>query len=240
MPQRERGMPSIVAGILLLAQAVAALAVVVSHPALVRSVVTTSAATSFEVTQVNVGAGVLVPPALGALALLGGLGRSRAATSRLLRWFEVSLSSSIILFLVALLNGIHELGALVAIYALSSSVALFGALHEERLERQNMRAAIFGAMIGIVPWGLVAWYEIVPALAVQAGPPSWVRVLTVAMLVLALARGANFWYSSLGTGRWSAPAFGARIGIVLRVLESSVLVWGVALAVVLGLASTLK
>ena len=217
------------AAAILLAEAIAIAVIVARSPALLLPVSTSSGSTSFVVTQVDVGLGVIVPLALGALAhLLSAPVRSPAgAASGPLRWVERSLSASITLFLIAELNGIRELGMLVAIYALTSAMVLFGVLQERWTSSPRMLPAIFAAMIGIVPWGLIAWYEIAPAVLAGGGPTTWVRVLTVLMLVLFLVAGAQAW-------RTPATSRTSRASVVLSVVLRSALAWGVAMAIAGG------
>ncbi len=195
------------AAALLLAQAIVVAVLVGRGPAMVLPVAMSSGSHTIILTGVDVGVAVIVPLVLGAMSLL--IGARRGERTRLidhgLRWVEVSLSSSITVFLIAQLNGIRELGALVAIYALTSAAVLFAALQERQTDTHRMLPAIFGAMVGIVPWGLIAWYEIAPTLAFSplaggGGPALWVRVLTLTMLALFLAAGVAFWRASVGRG----------------------------------------
>ncbi len=188
---------------------------------MVLPVVTTVGPISFTVTTVSIGVGAIVPLVVGAAVLLTG-----AATDRRLRWLESSLSASITVFLLAELNGIRELAALVAMYALTSAAILFAALQDGRTDRPRMLPASFGAMVGIVPWGLIAWCEIAPVLVGDAGPAVWVRVLTIVVLALFVVGAVLVWR---GAGN-SRPA------LVIGIAARSVFAWAVAAATVAGLA----
>ena len=222
----------IAAGAFLLVESIAVAVLVARSAPEVLPVVTSSGATTFTVAEVDIGVGVIVPLVLGALLLLTG-----AVADPRIRWLESSVSSSIAVFLIAELNGIRELETLVAIYALTSAVALLGALQEGRRDRPRMLPAVFGAMVGIVPWGLIAWYEIAPAVATGTVQPGWVRVVTLIMLTLFLASAANFWWSSRRIGPWRRPLVGARLSLLLTVLTRSALAWLVAGALASGAAS---
>jgi hypothetical protein len=211
------------AGLALLVQAAIISVIVARSAPASQAVVTTVGSSTFPLTGVNVGVGAIVPLALGALLFL-----TSAASDRRLRWIEASLSASITVFLVAQLNGIRELGALVAIYALTSAAVLFGALHEDRREGAGRRPAIFGAMVGIVPWGLIAWYEILPTVAGDPGPAVWVRILTLAVLGLFIAGAVLAWRGA--SASW--------LRIVISVATRSVPAWTVAIAVAGGLQLT--
>jgi len=227
---RSRLVPITASAILLVESVVVAAFVARDAPELL-PVLTSSGGSTFTVAEVNVGIGAIVPLVLGALLLLSGeilSGEilSGAVVDRRIRWLESSFSSSITVFLIAELNGIRELGTLVAIYALASAAVLFAALQEGRHDLPRMLPAAFGAMVGIVPWGLIAWYEIAPVVAGEPGPAPWVRVLTVVILALFASAAVLVWR---GAG-------GSRGAIALSVVTRSVLALGIVVANASGLA----
>lgn len=209
---------------------VVAAILVAGAPALLAPVVTSAADRTIDIARVNLGAAALVPLALGIVMHLIAARRSPAVGRlRAIRWAERSLSASITLFLLAQLNGIRELGALVAIYALTSALVLFAVLQERDGPSRRM-AGVFGAMVGIVPWGLIAWYQIVPTVVgawagdADAGPATWVRVTTLLMLALTLGAAASAWRAAIET----------RVTVVLGLLARVTLAIAVAAAAVLG------
>ncbi len=209
------------AGAVLFVEAVAVAVIVARSAPLQLAVVTSAGSARVTVAAVNLGVAVIVPLTLGALVFMTG-----AVADRRVRWIESSLSASITVFLVAELNGIRELGALVAMYALTSAAVLFGALRDEPSASNSRLPGVFGAMVGIVPWGLIAWYEIAPVVAGDSGPAVWVRVLTSVVLALFIVAAALLWR---GMGA-------SRAALVVSALTRSVMAWSVALAAVIGLS----
>lgn len=112
------------------------------------------------------------------------LGRRRRAV----RYLELSQVAGITMFLVAQLNGIAEAGTLILCYAVAA--ASYGVLWVQGRGPIEHRGAAWpyslGAGIAVVPWGIVALYQVV-AIAVETPPSPIVRVLTVVVLVLAAA-----------------------------------------------------
>jgi Heliorhodopsin len=117
----------------------------------------------------------------------------RAAAARwpnpVIRRAEWSQVSAVTVFLIAQLNGIQDVAALVALYALTAAASLFLLLHEGADHGRWPFA--FGAAVGVVPWGVIAFYQI-GAIVTGDGPAPVVRVITVVMLVIA----AGYWFAA--------------------------------------------
>lgn len=126
--------------------------------------------------------------------LISALARAVAAVEgdevrrRGVRHLEHSQVAGISLFLIAQLNGMAEAGALILCYAVGA--ASVGVLWVQGRGPVEHRGAAWpyslGAAIAIVPWGVVALYQIV-GLAASMPPAPLVRVLTLIVLVLAAA-----------------------------------------------------
>lgn len=105
-----------------------------------------------------------------------------------LRALELSQTTGISVFLIAQLNGVAEAGALILCYAVAA--AAIGVLWlQGRAPLEQRRSSwpySLGAAIAIVPWGVVALYQVV-GLVIGAPPAPIVRVLTIVVLVLAAA-----------------------------------------------------
>ncbi|MBX9718745.1 MAG: hypothetical protein K2X36_07880 [Microbacteriaceae bacterium] len=112
----------------------------------------------------------------------------RPAGGRAARALELSQVAGITLFLIAQLNGIAEAGALVLCYAIAA-VAIGVLWMQGRDPLEDRRSAwpySLGAALAIVPWGVVALYQVV-GITVGASPAPLVRVVTIVVLVLAAA-----------------------------------------------------
>lgn len=70
------------------------------------------------------------------------------------RWVEYSLSSSLMIVLIAQLTGISDIAALLALFGVNASMILFGWLqeHYERPGGGGWLPFGFGCLAGIVPW----------------------------------------------------------------------------------------
>ena len=109
-------------------------------------------------------------------------------------WWSALLTAPITVFLVAQLNGVTDVGALVLTYAAASGAVLLCLL----ADRSFAGAAPgewplrFASMLGIVPWGVIALHQ-VGAGVVGATPSLAVRVLTIAVLVTTAAAFLAVW-----------------------------------------------
>ncbi len=134
------------------------------------------------IASVNLGAATVV------LLVAAALGRV-LPPSPLVRWIEWSQISGISVFLLAQLNGITDVAALVALYALTAGATLFLVLHEGGQLDHGRWPFSFGAAVAIVPWGVIAFYQI-GGLITGSDPGIVVRVLTIVLLLITSA----YWY----------------------------------------------
>ena len=98
------------------------------------------------------------------------------------RWIEYSLSSSLMMVVIAMLVGIYDIASLLLVFALNATMILFGWLMEiDNQMRETVRwtAFWFGCLAGAVPWIAVAVY-----LAGSADPPAFVYGIFASLLVL--------------------------------------------------------
>jgi hypothetical protein len=159
-------------------------------------------------------------PAASAV-LLVGLGLAQfARPSRVIRWIVYSQVSAITVFLVAQLNGVTEVGALVALYALTVAGAVFLALREST-PLPSRRTYGFGSAVAIVPWGIIAFYQIA-GLVVGPSVSVTVRIVTLGELACATA----FWVLAY---RPAGAVWRARGPVLLQLAMAGLLVIVLAL-----------
>ncbi len=77
------------------------------------------------------------------------------------RWYEYSISSSVMIVLIALLFGIYDIGLLIAMFVLNASMNLFGLLMEkinQYTEKTNWLSFIYGSVAGLATWVIIFMY----------------------------------------------------------------------------------
>ncbi|HZD18004.1 MAG TPA: heliorhodopsin HeR, partial [Actinomycetota bacterium] len=97
-------------------------------------------------------------------------GRNLARNRNVARWIEYAVSASVMIVLIAMLTGISDVAALVALFGVNASMILFGLL-QERYEDPGGALLPFwlGCLAGAVPWIAIGIYLFGPG--GDASPP---------------------------------------------------------------------
>ena len=152
------------------------------------------------------------------------LGRQRNPA----RWVEYSLSSSLMIVLIAQLVGISDVAALVALFGVNAAMILFGWL-QEHYEKPGggWLPFTFGCVVGVVPWVAITIYLLSPGSTSSASPPGFVYAIFVSLFVFFNAFALNQWLQYRARGRWRNYLFGEKAYIVLSLVAKSALAWQV-------------
>ena len=140
------------------------------------------------------------------------------------RWIEYSLSSSIMIVLIAQLTGISDVAALIAIFGVNTAMILFG-LVQEHYARPGGSLLPFwlGCIAGAVPWLAIVVYAASPGLA--ANPPAFVDVIIISLFVFFNCFAVNMWLQYRKVGRWNDYLYGESVYILLSLVAKSLLAW---------------
>jgi hypothetical protein len=145
------------------------------------------------------------------------------------RWLEYSLSSSVMIVVVAMLVGIYDVAALILLFAANASMILFGWVMEEQNERRaetRWTAYWFGVFAGVAPWAAVGVY-LVGAGAGPGGPPTFVYAIYASIFAFFNVFAVNMLLQYRGIGRWRDYLYGERVYMLLSLLAKSALAWQV-------------
>ena len=148
------------------------------------------------------------------------------ASHNYFRWAEYSLSSSVMIVLIAMLTGISDIAALIGLFAANAAMIFFGAV-QERYERPGGSLWPFwlGCVVGIAPWLAVGVYLWSPGSAAE--PPAFVYAIFVSLFVFFNIFAINMWLQYRRIGRWRTYAFGETSYITLSLVAKSALAWQV-------------
>ncbi len=145
------------------------------------------------------------------------------------RWVEYSLSSSVMIWLIAQICSVTDVVALVAIFAVNACMILFGWL-QEKYEVPGGRGwlpFVFGCLAGAVPWLLIVLLLVRPGYEGSAQTPGFVYGIVVSLFVFFNIFALVQWLQYKQVGRWADYLNGERTYITLSLVAKSLLAWQV-------------
>ena len=180
-------------------------------------------------------------PAVAAFLLLAALDHGLVAAPRLHRWYErrltrginearwveYSLSASLMAVLIAMLTGVADLRALVAIFGANAAMILFGWLQERFNDRSgnvNWLPFLFGSIVGAVPW-LAIGIGLLGSELEGGGPPGFVYGIFFSLFALFFSFAVNQWLQYARIGPWRDYLVGEWGYLVLSLVAKSLLAW---------------
>jgi hypothetical protein len=135
------------------------------------------------------------------------------------RWWEYSLSASLMVVLIAMLTGIRDVTALIALFGVNVAMILFG-LVMERVNRAgepvDWRPFVYGSIVGVAPWLTIA-VQLGHAES-EADVPAFVIAIFVTLFVLFFSFAVNMALQYLHVGPWRSYLFGERVYLVLSLV----------------------
>ena len=145
------------------------------------------------------------------------------------RWVEYSLSSSIMIWLIAQITGITDIAALFSIFAANAAMIMFGALQEKYETPGNGKFLpfIFGSMVGVVPWVVILIYFIAPGSNTEAAPPAFVYGIIISLFLFFNTFAVNQVLQYRQVGGWRDYLRGERAYITLSLVAKTALAWQV-------------
>ena len=144
------------------------------------------------------------------------------------RWMEYSISSSIMIVLIAFLVGINELSSLILIFTLNATMNLFGwmmELHNQTTGKTDWTAYIFGCIAGFVPWLVLGIYFFGAILQSTDAVPTFVYAIFFVLAAFFNVFAINMVLQYRKKGRWADYLYGERVYIILSLTAKSALAW---------------
>jgi hypothetical protein len=140
------------------------------------------------------------------------------------RWLEYSMSASIMIVLIAMLVGINDIAALVALIGVNASMIGFGWM-QERYESPGAGLGPFwiGCIAGSIPWIAITIYLVGPGADQHA--PGFVYGIFVSLFVFFNCFAINQWLQYKKVGKWNDYLIGERTYITLSLIAKSLLAW---------------
>ncbi|KAA3641942.1 MAG: hypothetical protein DWP92_00170 [Armatimonadetes bacterium] len=142
------------------------------------------------------------------------------------RWIEYAISSSVMIVLIAMLPGISDVVALLALFAVNAGMIFMGSV-QERYEAPGGSLWPFwmGVLLGVVPWLSIGLYLVSPGSDAQ--PPGFVYAIFISLFVFFNAFAITQFLQYKQVGRWKDYLVGERTYILLSLVAKTALAWQV-------------
>lgn len=146
------------------------------------------------------------------------------------RWYEYAFSSSIMILIIAMLVGIYELSSLILIFSLNATMNLFGLmmeLYNQKTEKPNWIAFIYGSFAGLACWFVLGIYFFGALLTASESVPTFVYFIFVSIAIFFNIFAVNMILQYKGIRKWKDYLYGERVYIILSLTAKSALAWQV-------------
>ena len=144
------------------------------------------------------------------------------------RWMEYSISASLMMVLIAMITGVTDFGAILAIFGVNTAMILFGAVQEMMSRpsegRVNWWPYIFGCIAGAVPWIIVVM-QIWTSEQEGFSAPTFVYAIIVSLFILFNTFSVNMVLQYKRVGKWSSYVYGEKVYITISLIAKSLLAW---------------
>ena len=144
------------------------------------------------------------------------------------RWVEYSISSTIMVILIAAVTGVVDVAAFIAIAGANAAMIAFGDL-QERYVRPGGSLLPFwlGTWVGLAPWLAIVFYVLGIGNADRdlSQVPGFVWVIVFALFAFFFSFGLNQWLQYKRIGKWVNYFRGETTYVVLSLVAKSLLAW---------------
>jgi len=148
------------------------------------------------------------------------------------RWWEYSISSSLMLVVLLMLGGLIEVSTVVFIFTLNFIMNLMGLVMErynQLTDKVSWLPFNIGVVAGIVPWIMGAIYFVVSTGNISEAVPAYAQIGFLATFIFFNTFAINMFLQYKKVGPWKSYPFGEKAYIVLSLVAKSVLGWVIVL-----------
>lgn len=143
------------------------------------------------------------------------------------RWVEYSISSSVMIVLIAQVTGVADITAIISIFGVNAAMILFGWLQEKYETPGNggWLPFIFGCIAGAVPWLALVFYVFAIGGPGETSAPAFVYGVVFSIFLFFNSFALVQWLQYKKVGKWSDYLRGERTYITLSLVAKSALAW---------------
>jgi len=146
------------------------------------------------------------------------------------RWYEYSISASLMIVIIAMLTTIYDFGTLLALFTLTAVMNLMGLmmeLHNQTTDNVNWTSYIIGCIAGIVPW-IVIFISLLGGISSSGETaPDFVIWIFVTIAIFFNLFAINMYLQYKKIGKWKDYLYGEKVYIILSLVAKSALAWQV-------------
>lgn len=145
------------------------------------------------------------------------------------RWYEYSLSSSVMIVIIGMLVGVYDLSSLILMFCLNAVMIFCGLImevHNQITKSTNWLSYIVGCFAGLVPWIVIALY-LFGSGDENAKAPTFVYWIFFSIFLIFNVFALNMVLQYKKVGRWKDYLWGEKVYILLSLLAKSALAWQV-------------
>jgi hypothetical protein len=146
------------------------------------------------------------------------------------RWYEYSLSASVMIVLIAMLCGLYDISGLIMAFALTAVMNLCGLVmevHNQITQKTNWLSYIVGCIAGVLPWIAIGIYFFGSISTGEGTVPTFVYFILPILFVFFFSFALNLFLQYKKVGPWKSYLFGEMIYVLLSLLAKSALAWQV-------------
>lgn len=145
------------------------------------------------------------------------------------RWYEYSISSSVMIVVIAMLVGVYDLSSLLLIFFMNMMMIFFGLmmeLHNQTTKKIDWTSYVFGCIAGILPWVVIALYLFGSGDG-ENRAPDFVYWIFFSIFVFFNTFAVNMVLQYKKVGKWNDYTYGEKVYILLSLIGKSLLAWQV-------------
>lgn len=145
-----------------------------------------------------------------------------------MRWWEYSVSSSIMLTVLLMLGGLNSLSDVVFVFILNFLMNMFGLimeLYNQGREKVSWLPYNLGVIAGIVPWIIGGLYFWVSTSNIAESIPGYAKAGFLLTFLFFNSFAINMFLQYKKVGKWSNYVYGEKAYIVLSLFAKTALAW---------------
>lgn len=149
-----------------------------------------------------------------------------------LRWWEYSITSSLMLTVLLMLGGLIELSTVVFVFTLNFIMNMMGLMmerHNQLTKKTNWFPYNIGVLAGIVPWIMGGLYFWVSSNNIADAIPGYAQIGFLLTFIFFNTFAVNMWLQYKKVGSWKYYSYGEKGYIMLSLTAKSALGWTIVL-----------